>query len=204
MTGDPFVDDPWISKTSPIGPKRLHALGLTQLRWNICEFGLFNVFCEAVKLPRPECWALAHGLGDVALVERIMAVAKLRRWPAPIATRASEVLSYYDICRQNRNFLVHAWFSEDHDPEAATLTRKSKKIDEMEAEPFKSDLETIRRVADELTDLSGYLFFLEVMLAEGIEPQMPSLGKLKMPDLLWKPRPPDRKAQPLPPEPSQA
>jgi len=99
---------------------------------------------------------------------------------------------------------VHAWFSADHEPGAASLTRKSKKIDEMEPEPFKSDLETIRRVADEIDELSGYLFFLEVLLMKDLEPQMPSLGKLRMPELLWKPLPQVRKERKRPPESSQA
>jgi hypothetical protein len=77
MTHD-LADDPWISTTSPIGPKRLHALGLMILRWNICELALFRVFCEAMQLPIPECWALAHKLGDVDLIERIMTILKLR------------------------------------------------------------------------------------------------------------------------------
>lgn len=196
MTSDPFEDDPWISTTSPIGPKRLHALGLVTLRWNVCEYSLFHVFCETMRLPDNECWALAHNLGDVSLSERIAAIARIRKLPAAVQTRTSDVLAFYDICRQNRNFLAHALFSDHSEPGSATLTRRSKKIDEMAAEPFSSSLEDIRRVANDLSDLHSHLFHLELALMS--DPLPPSRDKLKMPDLLWKPLP-TQKAPKRPP-----
>jgi hypothetical protein len=53
--------DPWIqANSSPVGAERLHALGVITLRWNMCEYGLFGIFCEVVRLPIEECWALVQ------------------------------------------------------------------------------------------------------------------------------------------------
>jgi hypothetical protein len=183
-------EDPWISTTSPIGPKRLHALGLITLRWNVCQFGLFRIFRVIVALPDMECWALAHGLGDIAIAERITAVATLRKLHPKLCDLIADVLAYYDICRQNRNFLTHAWFDDASEPGSAKLLRKSKRIDSAEPQMLLSELVDLGRVADELSSFSDHLLTLEVALRPTARP--PSREKLKPPKLLWEPPPPIR------------
>jgi hypothetical protein len=103
-------------------------------------------------------------------MERITTILHLRVLDAVRGARVSEVFEFYEICRQNRNFPTHAWYSDETEPGKASLIRKSKKIDEMEARPFPSTLADFRRVADELETLTGHLFHLEVMLSESVDP----------------------------------
>jgi hypothetical protein len=181
--------DPWIQANSfPVGAERLHALGVITLRWNMCEYGLFGVFCEVVSLPIEECWALVHNLGDVAISDRIKALMALRNFHEETAAQVANVIEYYKACNQNRNSLAHAWIRRvSGNP---VLARPSKKISRIDPEPFASELEDIRRVANELEILSACLFYLEAIMSESdpVQP-LPSRDRLTPPALLWTPPP---------------
>jgi hypothetical protein len=177
--------DSWVKANSaPLDHKKVHALGLITLRWNRCEYGLFLLFAEVVKLPIKECWILVHNLGDLAIVERIKAMMTERKYDAETIAQITNALEHYKICNENRNSLTHSWTKRVAGE--MVLARQSKSIANMNPYPIPSSLADLRRVAEDLDTLSHRLFYLEAILSESDPKQpLPWRERLSPPDRLW-------------------
>ncbi len=190
--------DPWIADNCPLPAEKLHAIGVIAFRWNNCEFWLLLLLCAVSKIPRREVWAMAHDLGDMAICSRIETFAAFRGYRDHGKVLIENVLEVYDLCRQNRNSIVHAWTrAAGPDP---SLARKSKKPDNPEPSPFPSTLTDIRRVADDIEALSTRLWLVCCLLDDGeLEKPLISPEKLPLPETLWKPPPQSRRKSPRQP-----
>jgi hypothetical protein len=196
--------DPWIASNSEIHAEKLHAIGVISFQWNRCEFWLFHLFCQVSELPEAKAWTLVFDLGDVSICTRIGVLMASRTDLHPDAVALiTNALAIYDLCRQNRNSVVHAWTVGSGSQ--APLARKSKKPDQLDAEPFPCELNDLRRVAEEIQWLSRRLFVLNYHFEQGsMATALPSPRKLPLPELLWKPPPQDSIKPKRPPRPSRA
>ena len=178
-------DDAWMKlHLRSIGVQRLHAIGVIALRWNLCEYALFSLFCEVAQVSEQKGWLLVHNLKDESIVERIDALAVLREFGSDAKDLIANSTTYYERCRRNRNAVMHAWTRRVNGE--LLLARKSKKIDRLDVEPFASALPDLRRVAEEMETISRRLFALEQLLHDnGVSQPIPSLDKLTPPKLLW-------------------
>ena len=181
-------DDPWIvaKKLNGIEPAKLHALGVVTLNWNLCETALFWLFSDISGLPLEQSWVHAHDLGDIALIERIKALVKIKSFHPDTESAITNTLDVYDICRRNRNQLTH--FEVVGIFERTSIARRSKKPDSPQSETFPNDLEDIRRVADDIKRLHTQLWLMTVVMEQHppTEPA-PWPPTLTEPELLWKP-----------------
>jgi hypothetical protein len=185
-------NDQWITANSPIDAERLHALGAVLVYWNDCEKELFILFGEVLGLPLKEVWVIAHDLGDIAISTKIEALARAKNFSSAFQSAIKNALDVYDICRQNRNQLVHFWASGSDVSGGLQLYRmgrKNKKADYTGPQPFKSDLADIRRVADDIKTLASHMSALEAAInATGrAAPNSPLPSKLALPALLYSP-----------------
>ena len=156
-------DDTWMKlHLRSIGVERLHAIGVIALRWNLCEYALFSLFCEVAQVSEQKGWVLVHKLGDISIVERIHALAVLREFGSDNRGLIENATAYYDACRMNRNSVMHAWTRRVDGQ--LFLARRSNKIDRLDVEPFASALPDLRRVAEEMETISRRLFVLEQLL----------------------------------------
>lgn len=195
-------DDPWIKSNSEIDPAKLHAIGVISFQWNHCEFWLFHLFCGVSGLPEAKAWTLVFDLGDVALCTRIKVLLGGCALHPDGTALVENALEFYDLCRQNRNSVVHAWTQGRG--ARAKLARRSKKPDQIEPAPFPCELEDIRRVAEEIQWLSRRLWILNVKFEEGSLAQAISSPKiLPLPELLWTPPPQAHTKPKLPRKPSR-
>jgi hypothetical protein len=184
--GMDLSDDPWIWLSSRHFPaEKLHAIGVVSFRWNNCEFWLLLLLCSISKIPRREIWAMAHDLGDLAICTRIETFMVFRGYKDHGRALIENVLEVYDICRKNRNSIVHAWVrASGPDP---SLARKSRKPDNSEPSPFPSSLADIRRVADDIEDLGNRLWLMCCLIDDGqLAKPVASPEKVPLPELLWK------------------
>ena len=204
MLSDKSTDlgiDEWMTAKSELDHKRLHALGMITQRWNRAERWLFTIFCDVSGYDEPEAWALVHNLGTPLISERIRSLLKIRKFlaEAPLIENALEV---FNVCRQNRNALTHAWtrgIAADGQP---SLASKSRKADNLDAEPFPSSLDDLRRVADEIESLNTRLWLLSCFAEEG-QPAS-SLKMHPIPSLLIQVTQEAKKKEPRAPRPSAA
>jgi hypothetical protein len=77
-------------------------------RWNRAERWLFTIFCDVSGYDEPEAWALVYNLGTPAISERIRSLLKIRKFTAE-APLIENTLEVFNVCRQNRNSVTHAW-----------------------------------------------------------------------------------------------
>ena len=169
-----FDTDPWIHK--PRGarfpsPAQFHALGVVAYNWNICEEAIRALFSDATALPLRVRYTITHDMGDVAMVEKLRAVPAKRRL-GPAATAAIiHACDLYDICRQNRNALIHAkWIRKRRGGYFASLHKKTGAFP-MVAE----DVEIIRRVVKEIGDCCRFICDVTIYLLHdsGYRPPLP-------------------------------
>lgn len=163
---------------SALGYQRLHALGVITQRWNRAEQWLFTIFCDVSGYDEAEAWALVYDLGTSAISDRIRSLLKLRNFDAeaPLIENALEV---FHVCRQNRNTVTHAWTRGVANDGSPSLARKSRKADNLDADPFPSSVEDLRRVADEIESLNNRLWLLSCFSEDGQPPS--SLKKHPVP-----------------------
>jgi hypothetical protein len=147
--------DTWISANSEIDAERLHAIGVVSFQWNQCEFWLFHLFCGVSELPQQTAWTLIYDLGDVAISTRISVLMQFRGFHPTASTLIKNALEFYDICRRNRNSVIHAWTQGRG--KQAVMVRKSKSPDKMEHAPFPCELGDIRALAEEIQWLNRRL-----------------------------------------------
>jgi len=179
-----FKRDQWIATNSPIDAPRLHALGVVIVYWNNCEKELFVLLGEVLGLPLKELWVIAHDLGQVAISTKIEALARAKNFSCATQSAIKNTLEVYDICRQNRNQLVHFWVSGLSGDRQ--LYRKSKKP-EFSVKVFKSDLADIRRVAEDIKALAYHMSALQAAInttGRG-PPNSPLPSNLALPALLY-------------------
>jgi hypothetical protein len=91
----------------------------------------------------------------------------------------------YEICRQNRNQLVHFWFFSGVSGDGQ-LYRKIKKADWNPPEQFKNELVDIRRVAEEIKALAYHMRQLEAAINQTgrAMPNLPLPNELPLPPRL--------------------
>lgn len=185
------LSDPWIDSNSPMPAAKLHAVGVVAYRWNKCELALLTLLAEITGFPRRDVWAMAHDLGDTSIQERIRTFMLFRGYQGKSKALVDNCIEYYDICRQNRNTIIHAWTQLAHDPDRTVLlARRSRTPLDPDPNPFPSELADLRRVADEIAILETRLWLLDI-LASGNPSEkaelLTSLETLPLPDTLWKP-----------------
>jgi hypothetical protein len=190
MRGTPDLNaDPWIKEHSLLSPDKLHAIGVIAFRWNRCEFGLLHLLSEMVGLPHHELWALVHDLGDVSICARVRTFTSFRDYPPIGAEFIDNCLQVYDLCRQNRNAVIHAWTVSAFEPGLELkLARRSKQPHDPYPTPFASATLELRRVAEEIELLDGRIWLLTALIETrelGTPPA--SLEILPLPELLSTP-----------------
>ncbi|SED63073.1 hypothetical protein SAMN05444164_5298 [Bradyrhizobium erythrophlei] len=157
----PLSNDSWIAEYSTIDPERLHALGVITLYWNICERGLFQIFCTLFGFHSSLGWIIAHDMGDRSISERITEILKIRQNEPDEEASIENLLEVYDACRQNRNTFTHFMVNfnklrpEPGDESNYQFSRM--KGPSRIAKQFPSTLVDVRRVAADIRTLSIHI-----------------------------------------------
>jgi hypothetical protein len=151
---------------------------------------LLILFGEVLGLPLDQLWAIAYDLGQVAISTKIEALARAKEFSFEFQSAIKNTLAVYDICRQNRNQLVHFWFFSGVSGDGQ-LYRKSKKADYSPPAQFKNDLADIRRVAEDIKALARQMAQLEAAINQTgrAMPNLPLPNELPLPALLYSPSP---------------
>ena len=205
--GIAFTDDPWIAQRNPIEAEKLHALGYITFVWNMCEFHLFNLLCLVFGLPPRLAWILVHEMGDVSMSDRIQSFLELGYANQDAIKPEIEViqnaLAAYDVCRQNRNQFTH--FQLSLDPEDNRIVLARQKGPKFERVAFPDDLQTMRRVGDEIFGLNLFLNQINLYLRNhGTAEAVPLPDRVRAPELIWKPPPQAAPKHKRPPKSSAA
>jgi hypothetical protein len=148
-------DDPWIKSHSDIEPERLHAIGVVTYAWNSCQALLFIFFATLTGLPGRVTRAIIHEMSDAALIARlrdILATGGFRNDPE-LNAAILYALEMFDINRVNRNQLTHFMPSGKRDGKIEFWRNKGP---ELLRQAFPSNIDDIRRVAEDILTLRNY------------------------------------------------
>ena len=123
---------------------------------------MFSLFSLLLDLPKREVQILAHGLGNLDLINRIKVLAATRLADNPKLIEAIEnAMVAYDSCRQNRNLITHFDIQLALGKERSLnfrLMRRPRKPDPEETSiRFDDSLRSLRRVAKDIWKLNAQL-----------------------------------------------
>lgn len=157
--------DSWIATYSPIEPHKLHAMGYISYAWNACEQELLKMFGLVFAIPEQTAWTICHDMGDVSIANRIKAHAKLNLLKqVDLLEAIMAALDHYQICRVNRNSLMHAYGVPD-DTWSVSLVKQNNKAEKSYTQ-LRNDLWSIRRVGRETKNLRRFMILLNCALLQ--------------------------------------
>jgi hypothetical protein len=188
---DPITDDPWLL--------HLHAIGVTTAIWNVLEDNVSDSMMHVGGIhPKSPLVPLLDRAGNVSKADLLVRFAVQQRWE-PAGIEALEHFTRgFNICRENRNIVMHSRYARDESGLLRMLKRSSK------GNPltFSSDVEVIRQVASDMADYQDYLTaVMDVSWRRSDIGQVVFKTRQKKPSPLpaWPERPPlPRKLDPLP------
>jgi len=191
-----FAKDDWIAENSPIEPERLHAIGVIAFQWNACELGI-RILLAALKGPAfQKTWAETANARVGEILDQIdrAVMASIHRNSVDIKGAVRHACTLYRVNGRNRNQFSHFLVSGS---KTGLVLYNNKPRDFMEIfsrPPIESDLEDIRKVADEITGckryivaLSNYLIAWYYHLPKSLFEPPPVPTKPPVPELHWAP-----------------
>ncbi|HXF53271.1 MAG TPA: hypothetical protein VNK52_04020 [Hyphomicrobiaceae bacterium] len=190
---DPITSDPW--------HRHLYAIGLITLLWNRIEDHV-DYLLKTIGGPVQGLSDLVVGkLGNVTKMHIILEAARSEWEPEGLA-QLEHFFRAFNICRQNRNIILHSRYAPD-DAGEPVMTKIS---DKGVARTFSSDLAELTRIAGEM-DVALWHIHAIIQVGGTRDRTWRSLHA-SFPDrflpLPWPEIPPlPRKLDPLPPQEDQ-
>jgi len=161
--------------------------------YNLAESSLFFLFCQVSRLPGRLARILAHDLQSPAICQRINEITSIDGLSAPETKEfIQHATALFDANRTNRNQLTH--FLPTLGTDGVELRRN--KGPRLERDVIPSSLDDIRRVADDIRRMNGYLVELGSWLSkfnsgrsldDDEDATTPLPEKPAIPERLWKP-----------------
>jgi hypothetical protein len=169
-TGDRWVDfitfsDPW----------KLHALGVVAVRWSSCEGNLLHLLAVNRRVTVDDVRPEADKHDTSWQFRQVLEAVQARGFSDHVLLLLRAAADAFDVCRLNRNALLHAGQEMRHGSNRLHLTYRKRRASKRQS--LDDDLQTIRRIADEIKTLDSHLSMLwaamisnratvEVMLAD--------------------------------------
>jgi hypothetical protein len=140
----PESEDIWPKpayETAP--PKHLHALGVISLNFNLFETSMYVLLEQFM----PES-AVAYFFHEMSNEKRMSALRAFSQSHADpdITERIDSICTYFSICAENRNLLMHSRIEQLRSADLLSLTKMGKSGELS----FDLPLGILRRVADEM------------------------------------------------------
>ena len=108
------MSEPWPKYPIP-SPDHLTALGVISTNWNTLELVLYMLLFSFLDAPRDTAQAVFHSLGNVARTDLLLTMLRRNAIDREIIDRVEHFVKAYNICRENRNWLLHARPTMDTD-----------------------------------------------------------------------------------------
>lgn len=142
----PITDDPWYL--------HFHAIGMITVSWTTIETRLDQLIVSLSSLyPNATADLILSKLGNVTKADLVVTLAKAREWEPEGIDALEHFVKGFNICRENRNIIMHARWSEAEDGSAVMA-----KISASGAmRTFSSDITALRRVAQDMDILNWYI-----------------------------------------------
>lgn len=201
MTDD---SDIWPLPRFDIGqPKHMHALGIVAATYNQMEFSLFCLLLDYTGLSSETTQWLVANTSNNTRLELLRRCIDEKELDQQAREHAHHFSLCYDICAENRNFLMHSMTSKHSDNELLAFF-KSSRNNPKKGNHINLRLEDLRNVAEALCNTWTFGMRLHAYYCFKRFPQSPDI-----PEEIWrdfstlpkKPQLPSKLLRPHPPTP---
>jgi hypothetical protein len=127
----------------------LVALGVITTNWNTLERVLFQLFFCFLEAPRDSAKTTFHALGNVGRSEVLLTLARRGEYRLDVVEHVQHFVKAFDICRENRNWLLHAHATSETSDSVLVMEKQSRK-DAFSSRTLMFPVEQLRSVADEI------------------------------------------------------
>lgn len=174
-----------------IAPREhLEALGAITINWNTLEIMLFMVLRHYIRAPDDSAQAIFFALGNTSRTDLLLTMARKVEKRADVLARVEHFAKAYDICRENRNWLMHAWPDDQPDGDNLVL-KKTPSRSPFIAHTLSIPVEALRDVADSIRGWAEYgsLIFLHIEENRRAHEDQSTIGAPRpLPDIFPLPR----------------
>ena len=164
----------------------LHAIGAIVDEWNHCEMEMFILVERLSRMDAHKLKILIGDANNVEIAEKAKSLCKFINAPPDVQAVIVNYCAVFDVCRINRNSIVHAW------PEGKGF--RTQKGHSLEKHLFAAPLNVLREVADEITLCRARLVKLNDALRRVPRCALPDT--LPVPKTRWLPPQPAQTKQP--------
>src|SRR5580692_558726 len=99
--------DQWITRYPPSLKEHIYALGVVAANFNHLEFALLALFYNFIELDDVTTRYLFSYLTNARRVDILLRMVEARELDSEIKDRVSWFATCFNICAENRNFLMH-------------------------------------------------------------------------------------------------
>lgn len=140
---------------------RAHAVGLIALYWNFCEDGVRSLLINYSGMNDFDGEHFTYDMNTVSMTEKIKSLISHKENERIIIDQINHILQAVEICRKNRNNIIHSWTNIKGDK--LFLSKLRKNIPSTYV--FDFNVTKIRKVADEIFSVGHFLIFLNLYLS---------------------------------------
>lgn len=142
------VENSWPTYPTP-SCEHLVALGLISSNWNTLERVLFQLVFSFLDAPRDTAKAVFHQLNSAGRIQVLRSLLERGNFNEELKARVLYFIAAFEICRENRNWLLHS-FATSETTDTHLVLEKQRTKDAFTSTTLDLDLSTIRAVADDI------------------------------------------------------
>ena len=142
----------------------IHAIGMIALQWNLAETALEDLIWLYLDTDKPTARIVTRPMGNVARTTLLRHLVSEKEIDPSIIDAVLYAASCYDICRENRNHIVHGQI-QNLDPGIPFRLVKHRKQKPIEDNLFELTIEELRDLANEIHYTKEYIIDLREVLS---------------------------------------
>lgn len=148
--------DEWVTKNSPIEPAKLHAMGVIHYRWNTVELLMVLLIAAVAHMPFSAAWQKTRNKRASQIYDLLRSKYHLYSRCPQVIDCVEYVIEIHQIDLRNRSQLAH-FLPEGGGTERLHNSRGADYLAIFDQPPVRTELEDLRRCAEDLALLSRYI-----------------------------------------------
>ena len=141
-----------------------HAIGQITIEWNQTEKELSELISVYLETDRPTAQLVIGAFGNRDKCQLLKSLVELKEGNSELAEAILHAITCFDICRENRNHIIHSSAHEADEPHKITF-RKPRKAKPTESHEMVLDLNQVRECANEIWHLRNYMIALKKVVS---------------------------------------
>jgi hypothetical protein len=133
-----------------------HAIGRITIEWNRAEREIERLLWLYLETDRPTARMITGIVGNQSKALLLIQLVKLKETSPEILSAIEHALKIFDICRENRNHIVHS-VADSADAAHQVIFRKPRKNNPIEEHEMILDINQVRQCAKDIWHVRTYI-----------------------------------------------